>query len=184
MNRRSTLRDTRLATLAALAFALVLLSACGGSASYSGGGFSFDYPKSWKTILAPASTPGRTGTVTRVGVGMDQANVVVLATTGLGQQSGAQQIEQTEQTVMQALATSARQKGATVQGPGTTSLGSFQGLGLAISGLPLGDTVVDSEVIVVVRGDTEYLLNCQSTRDNSAAMGKGCRQVIDSFTVN
>jgi hypothetical protein len=162
----------------------VLLSACGGSSTYSGPGFSFDHPKSWKTIVAPDSTPGRTGIVTRVGVGIDQANVVVLATTGLGQQTGAQQIEQTEQSVMQALATSAKQKGATVQGPGTASLGSFQGLGLVISNLSLGGIVVDSEVIVVVRDNTEYLLNCQSTQDHATAMGKGCRQVIDSFTVD
>jgi hypothetical protein len=162
----------------------VLLSACGGAATYSGSGYSFDYPKSWKTIVAPDSTPGRTGNVSRVGFGIDPANVVVLATTGLGQQTGAQQIEQTEQSVMQALATSAQQKGATVQGPGTASLGSFQGLGLVISNLSLGGTLVDSEVIVVVRGYTEYLLNCQSTQDQSTAMGKGCKQVIDSFTVD
>ncbi len=184
MNTRSALLRPRVPIFAAAVAVAVLLSACGGSATYSGGRYSFDYPKSWKTIVAPDSTPGRTGNVTRVGVGLDQANLVVLATTGLGQQTGATQIEQTEQSVMQALATSARQKGATVQGPGTTSLGSFQGLGLTISGLPLGGLSVDSEVIVVVRDDVEYLLNCQSTQDHATAMGKGCRQVIDSFTVS
>jgi hypothetical protein len=169
--------------LAAAACGL-LLSACGGSSTYSASNYSFDYPHSWKTVLAPASTPGQTGNVTRIGVGLDQTNLVVLATTGLQQPSGAQQIEQTEQSVMQALANSARQKGATVQGPGSVSLGSFQGLGLSITGLPLAGITVDSEVIVVVHGNTEYLLNCQSTQDKTEEIGKGCRQVIDSFTLS
>ena len=184
MNARASLVRTRAPLFAAAAVVAVLMSACGGSATYSGSGYSFDYPKSWNTIVAPASTPGRTGNVTRVGVGMDPANVVVVATTGLDQSNGPQQIEQTEQSVMQALATSAQQKGATVRGPGSASLGSFQGMGIVITGLSLGSTVVDSEVIVVVRDNVEYLLNCQSTQDNATAMGKGCRQVIDSFTLD
>jgi hypothetical protein len=175
----------RVAVAAALAAVAVLGGACGGSSTYSSGGVSFDYPKDWQTVLAPASTPGAAGSTARVGVGLDPANLVVLLTTHLAQATDAGSVQQTEQAVVRALSGSARQKGARVQGPSPDRLGSFDGVGLTIAGLPLGGgTVVDSRVIVVVRGGVEYLLNCQSTADHAEDIGAGCRQIIDSFSVS
>jgi hypothetical protein len=180
----SSLVRIRTLAFATLVGVALLASACGGSATYSSGGVSFDYPKGWKTVLPPASTPGAAGTTSRVGVGLDPTNMVVLLTTHLAQATDPNSIEQTEQAVVQALSGNARQKGATVQGPGPDRLGSFDGVGLTIAGLPLaGGTVIDSHVIVVVRGGVEYLLNCQSTADHADTIGNGCRQVIDSFSV-
>src|SRR2546430_1025762 len=68
--------------------------------------------------------------------------------------------------------------------PAPDTLGGFDGLGVTIVGLSLpGSVVVDSRVIVVVRAGVEYLLNCQSTSAHADAIGEGCRQVIDSFTL-
>jgi len=182
MNRRAA--RSRIATMLGAAAMALLLAACGGSSTYSANGLSFDYPKRWKTVLSPASTAGQSGTVTRVGVGIDAADLVVVVSTQLAQPADPQEISQTERNVIQALSTSATQKGATVRGPDGTTLGGFDGLGLTILGLPLGGSVVvDSRVVVVIRGDVEYLLNCQSTPSHTDEIGKGCRQVIDSFSV-
>ncbi len=181
--KRGTSRSGIPTFLVTVGLALVM-TACGGSSTYSANGLSFDYPKSWRTVLAPASTAGQTGTVTRVGVGIDPADVVVVVSTQLAQPADPQQISQTEQSVIQALSTSASRKGATVRGPDATTLGGFDGIGLTILGLPLGrSVVVDSRVVVVIRDNVEYLLNCQSTPSHADEIGKGCRQVIDSFSV-
>ena len=181
MLRRSHARSLGAAAIGAIA--AVTLAACGGPATYSAGGVTFQYPHGWKVILAPATTPGSLGVTTRFGVGLDSANVVILVSTHLAQSIGAQDTASTEQSVIQALSSSAKSRGATVQGPGAGRLGGFDGLGLTIVGLQLEGQVVDSRVIIVINGDIEYLLNCQATQDQAEAIGKGCAQVIETFSI-
>lgn len=177
-------RHRRTSLVVAIAIAAILASACGGPHTYSSGGVTFQYPHSWKTVLAPATTPGQTGITTRVGVGVDAANLVVLVSTKLAGALSAQDTASTEQSVMQALSASAKQRGATVQGPTAAALGGFDGLGLTIVGLQLGGQKVVSRVIVMVNGDVEYLLNCQATEGSAVEIGKGCAQVIETFTIS
>lgn len=172
------------ASFIAAAIVAVLATGCGGPKTYSSGGLTFQYPHGWTTILAPATTPGQTGVTTRVGVGLDTANVVVVVSTKLAQSISAADTASTEQSVMQALSSSAKQRGATVQGPSAATLGGFDGLGLTIVGLPLGAETVASRVIVMINGDVEYLLNCQATQANAQEMGTGCAQVIQTFTID
>jgi hypothetical protein len=176
--RRSSARAFVVAAISAL-----VLSACGGSATYSAGGVTFQYPHGWKVVLAPATTPGPTGLTTRFGVGLDGANLVILVSTHLAQSIGAQDTANTEQSVIQALSSSAKSRGATVQGPGPDRLGGFDGIGLTIVGLAVGNVTVDSRVIIVINGSVEYLLNCQATQDQAQAVGKGCAQVIRTFSI-
>jgi hypothetical protein len=177
-------RHPRRAFFAAATLVGLLLSACSGSATYSVAGVTFQYPHGWKTILAPATTPGSVGLTTRVGVGLDTANVVVLVVSHLSNSIGPTDTARTEQGVIQALTSSAKSHGATVQGPGGDKLGGFDGLGLTIVGLPVGGQTVDSRVIIVINGSTEYLLNCQATQDLAEQIGKGCAQVIRTFSVS
>jgi hypothetical protein len=177
-------RRRRTSLLAAAAIVAVLAAGCGGPNTYSSGGVTFQYPHGWKTVLPPATTPGQTGLTTRVGVGLDAANVVIVVSSQLAQAIGAQDAASTEQGVIQALSTSAKQRGATVQGPSAATLGGFDGLGLTIVGLPVGGQTVDSRVIVMINGDVEYLLNCQATDANAEELGKGCAQVIQTFSLS
>src|SRR5439155_19565255 len=99
--------------------------------------------------------------------------------------SKAQDVTKTGQALVRTLESNAQRQGASVQGPAPDSLGGFDGFGMTIVGLTLpGSVMVDSRVIVVVRTGVEYLLNCQSTSAHAEAIGKGCRQVIDSFTLD
>ena len=177
-------RHRRRGFVAGAALAALLLPACGGPSTYSVGGVTFQYPHGWKTILAPATTPGSVGLTTRVGVGLDTANVVILVVSHLANSIGPADTASTEQGVIQALSSSAKSHGATVRGPGADKLGGFDGLGLAIVGLPVGGQTVDSRVIIVINGDTEYLLNCQATQDRAEQIGKGCNQIIQTFSVS
>ena len=36
----------------------------------------------------------------------------------------------------------------------------------------------------MVNGDVEYLLNCQATEGSAVEIGKGCAQVIETFTIS
>jgi len=161
-----------------------MLAACGGPNTYTSGPISFQYPHGWRTVLPPASTPGGAGRTTRVGVGIDPNDVVVLVTTDLSGVTSAQDIQSTEQSVVQSLADGAKNRGASVQGPFADKIGGFDGLGLAITGLQISGSTLVSRVVVVVRGGVEYLLNCLATPGHADEVGKGCAQVISTFSLS
>ncbi len=170
-------------TVATAVAVSMVLAACGGPSTYSGDGVTFQYPHGWKTVIAPGTTPGSAGPTSRVGVGVDAANLVIMVSTHLAQPSGPQDTVKAEESVLQSLSDGAKQRGATVQGPTADHLGALDGFGLTITGLTSGGVTVGGRVIVAMNGNVEYLLNCQATADHAEEIGAGCAQVVDSFTV-
>jgi hypothetical protein len=172
------------ATVVAALVATVSLSACGGGdARYAGNGVSFVYPKGWHTVIAPASSPapdGR-GSTSRVGLGLDASDLVVLVTNELPAAVTADSFGKTRDALVNSLTQGAKQKGATVTGPSQTTLAGMAGFSLTISNLPISGTTVDSRVVVVLNGSTEYFLNCQATAAHSSEIATGCDRILGSF---
>ncbi len=179
----SRVRGRQAAVGLAVAMAVTLSACGGGDARYAGNGVSFAYPKGWHTVIAPASSPAPTGggTTSRVGLGLDASDLVVLVTNELPAPVTPDSFGRTRDSLVNSLTQGAKQKGATVTGPSSTTVGGLPGFTLTIANLPVSGTMVDSRLVVVLSGSTEYFLNCQATAAHSEEISSGCDRILATF---
>lgn len=179
----SRIRGRQATIVMAVAMAVALSACGGGDARYAGNGVSFAYPKGWHTVIAPASSPAPTGqgTTSRIGVGLDGSNLVVLVTDELAAPVTPDSFGKTRDALVNSLTQGAKQKGATVTGPSSTTMAGLPGFSLTITNLPISGTTVDSRLVVVLSGSTEYFLNCQATAAHSEEIASGCDRILATF---
>jgi hypothetical protein len=174
----------------ALAAFLAATPGCGGGngagdKTYEGDGYSFTYPGEWdegetgegsaqagQAISSVAFAPGEGADllnveVYRVGVSVTEANI---------DQLSGELAHQVDELLQQA-------DGRLTGGPIRVTLGGLPGFRFDGSLVSVDGVRVQSRLIFVFDGGTEYFLNCQFTPESAAEMKRGCDQVVKSFQV-
>jgi hypothetical protein len=78
----------------------------------------------------------------------------------------------------------AEQMGGTVRaGPEEISVAGKPGLWFRVTGTSDG-TPIESRLVFVFDGTTEYELNCQHTAEKTEEIERGCEQILRTFSVD
>ena len=76
--------------------------------------------------------------------------------------------------------------GAVLSGPKRVTMGGLPGYRFQVTATVDGNTIVESRLVLVFRGKTEYFLNCQHLQNGPLAteIESGCDQLMQSFKVS
>lgn len=143
-------------------------------------GVSFQYPGNWVAFDAQASDPQQATQKSQDIVGLDDLNIVSI-TAQLAPQS-AQGFSVWDKRIASQFSDAFLQNGIEVRsGPDKILVGGEKGLRWKIR-QPSGiGYVLDTTLVVMLRGDTEYYVRCQHTAARAPEMDRGCDQVLTSF---
>ncbi len=177
-----------LAALLAASCSLAAAEATGasGTKSYGKHGVSFRYPAAWK-LVKPGTLASRRGSqlwTEWFGPAGTQADLVMLsayrtgvAVTAKNASVYAGQITDSVRAVAEGAG------GKIISGPTRTRMGGLPGFGFRIRArAPKGKTV-ESRLVLVWKGKTEFFLNCQHTVGGTrkAQIERGCATIVGSF---
>jgi hypothetical protein len=144
-------------------------------------GISFDYPGNW--VAFDARSPGPDQAATQKSedvVGLDDLNVVSITALVVppSQQGSSAWSDEVISGFTQAFAESGIQvKG----GPDKILVGGEKGIRWKIRQPSGVGYVLDTTLVVLFRGDTEYYVRCQHTALRASEMDRGCDQVLGTL---
>jgi hypothetical protein len=184
-SRRALVVGVIVAAVVALIAVVTILGVIGGSKkTYSGSGFSFDYPKGWSQIKDLTFESSTGNAVSNQAVGVTQRDAVILAIYRLRvpvTSANLSQIKPEVDRVLQQLAQQAH--GAVTQPASRVTVDGLPALRYGLATTIQGGSRVNSRLVFVFDGTTEYFFNCQHTADRADEIESGCDQVLASFTV-
>lgn len=158
-------------------------SAGGGGNTYDKNGVAFQYPSNWQE-LTPASTSAQTGNEAwsaTFGPGTGQ-NVVVVTAYALNLEINAGNVDKVKSEVASTLGNIAKAAGGSFNGSLTpTTMGGFPGFQADISVAGTSGESLQSSVVVVFNGKTEYFVNCQYDSSSKSDVLAACDQIKGSF---
>ncbi len=144
-------------------------------------GVSFQYPGNWVAFDAQVSDPQQAPMQQSQDiVGLDDLNIVSI-TAQLASQSD-HGLSVWDKRIVSQFSDAFLQNGIEVRsGPEKILLGGEKSLRWKIR-QPSGiGYVLDTTLVVMFRGDTEYYVRCQHTAARAPEMDRGCDQVLTSF---
>lgn len=146
-------------------------------------GISFQYPGNWIAFDAQAPDPQQGSTQkSQDVVGLDDLNIVSITAQFAPQSDRGFSVW--DQRVMSQFSDAFLQNGIEVRsGPEKILLGGEKGLRWKVR-QPSGiGYVLETTLVVMFRGDTEYYVRCQHTAARAEEMDRGCDQVLSSFAL-
>jgi uncharacterized RDD family membrane protein YckC len=140
----------------------------------------FEYPSSW-SVVSDVKVMTTGNLVFADVLGLDAVNNVELQAYKLNQRIDRSNIAQSQQEVSAAAAQLAEALSGTVT-DGTTriEMGGLPGFSIRIEGMSEGRRLT-VEAVFLVRGTTQYFLECQFTPDHASEIQSGCEQVMRTF---
>lgn len=152
-----------------------------GTRTFHAHGISFEYPGNWVTFETQTPDPQQAASQkSQDVVGLDDLNIVSI--TALLVPRSDQGFSAWNQQVMSQFNDAFAQSGIQVKsGPDKILLGGEKSLRWKVR-QPSGiGYVLDTTLVVMFRGDTEYYVRCQHTAARAPEMDRGCDQVLSSF---
>jgi hypothetical protein len=160
----------------------------GGDQTFEGDGYSFVHPGEWSEVeqgesrveageqISPSVYFGpRGGSLSDILI-VDVYRTRVAVTEENIDELSDQFAAEIDELVPQA-------RGRITKGPGRVTIDGLPGLRFEASGLDPEGVRVQSRLLFVFDGGTEYALNCQFTPEAAEEMKRGCEQVVESFQV-
>lgn len=144
-------------------------------------GISFQYPGDWVAFDAETPDPALGASQkSKDVIGLDDLNVVSVTELLLGPSERG--VSAWNKRIGSEFAAGFLQSGIVVKsGPDKIRLGGEKGLRWEIS-QPSGiGYVLDTTLVVMFRGDTEYFVRCQHTTEKAPEIDRGCDQILTSF---
>jgi hypothetical protein len=168
-----------------LVAATVVLSGCDETdKSFEGHGISFDYPSDWNEAEETSTAVSSGNQRWSESFGIDGNNFVTLTQYEVNVEVGDENMSELEPEIGQTIEDLTEQAGGNVdEGPSEVTMGGLPGFRFELSGVEAEGGTVDSSIVLVFDGTTEYFLNCQFTDEHSDEIDEGCTQIIDSFEV-
>jgi PsbP-like protein len=163
----------------------VALSGCDDSVNtFEGHGISFDYPDDWNEAEETSTAVSSGNQRWSESFGIDENNFVTLTEYEVNIDVSDENIADLEGEIGQTIEGLTQQAGGTVEeGPSEVTMGGLPGFRFKLSGVEAEGGTVDSSIVLVFDGTTEYFLNCQFTAEHRDEIDEGCTQIIDSFEV-
>ena len=151
------------------------------SRTFSGHGIFFQYPGNWVAFDSPSPDPQQgTNQRSQDVVGLDDLNIV--SVTELSVPQAEQGTSAWSDEMVSRFADAFVESGIDVKsGPQRVRLGGAKGLRWNISQPSGVGYVLDTTLVVMFRGETEYFIRCQHTSERAPEMNRGCDQVLTSF---
>ena len=167
--------------------AIALVSGCGGSKAHEvrSHGIVLVYPKGWSRLRQTSMTAQR-GTELwseLVGPAKKTTDLVILSAYDTPVAITSANASRYADEVKGAIASLAlRAGGRLLSGPSPVTMGGFPGYGFVTTALS-DQTLVESRLVLVWKGKTEYFLNCQydPTGTGKTEIERGCKTIIASF---
>ncbi|MBA3727696.1 MAG: hypothetical protein H0W94_00525 [Actinobacteria bacterium] len=152
--------------------------------TFSAQGISFDYPGDWGDITGQQFS-SQTGTeVFGKNFGIDGSNAAIFSIYEINVPIDASNIEQYRGEIDSTVAGLENESGGGVlRGSVTITMGSLPGYRYEVEGMTPDGTEVQSRLVLVFDGTTEYFLNCQHTDEHAEEIEAGCDQIVESFAV-
>lgn len=147
------------------------------------GGYSFDTPDGWQSFsgLQSRGSAGSAAVTTEV-VGINPSNLVVVETFRLFTTVDEANLDQARQELEGLIGELLREaEGELLSGPTRVTMGGLPGFRYEITAHDLQGQLVQSRLVYVFGGATEYSLNCQHTPEHAAEIEAGCDQIMASF---
>ena|SRR2546422_5129076 len=144
-------------------------------------GISFQYPGNWVAFDAQASDPQQAPPQKSQDIlGLDDLNIVSI-TSQLAPQSD-HGLSVWDKRIVSQFSGAFLQSGIEVRsGPDKILLGGVKSLRWKIRQPSGVGYVLDTTLVLMFRGDTEYYVRCQHTAARAPEMDRGCEQVLSSF---
>jgi uncharacterized RDD family membrane protein YckC len=154
-----------------------------GAQTYRGNGVSFDYPAGW----SEGTTENRAETgdaLWEVAFGPAQEkSLVTVAAYRLNMPVTAENLDAAKAEVEELIQGLAKQEGGTVRaGPEEITAAGKPGLRFQVTATVDG-TSLQSTLVFIFDGTTEYYLNCQRTAERAEEIERGCEQIVRTFKV-
>jgi len=179
---------TRASTLIATVSIAVIALVVGGCGSTSGGkyeehGVSLQIPDGWKTGKVTLQTNTGNELWSKAFAPAEGPDLVALTAYPINQSISADNIAAYESELSSFMADLAQNSGGSVtDGPTSVTMGGLPGFRFEAS-FPDKKGTLESRIMMVFKGKTEYYLNCQHRSDSSRAaeIESGCNSIADSF---
>jgi len=143
-------------------------------------GISFQYPGNWVAFDAQQGPQQGSPQKSQDVVGLDDLNV--LSITAQLTPSPEQHLSAWDGRVVSEFTDAFAQSGIEVRGgPDKILLGGKKGLQWKIRQPSGVGYVLDTTIVVILLGDTEYFVKCQHTTEREPEMDRGCAQAFGSF---
>jgi hypothetical protein len=173
----------------AVAWACLLLSACGGSADglLEGEGFAFRYPEGgdWQEeSVEPHVEAQTTETLWGGGVHLDDVNGIYVSVSDV-------EVPVTEGTLddflpdIEALVeATARQAGGRLErGPLRLTVASLPAVEYGVTSATPDGRPLEQRLVFIFEGRTEFFLNCQHTDEQRALVQQACAMALETFAL-
>ena len=178
----------------ALLSALALCGGCAGGGgaeaeaakTFSGHGISFEYPADWDKIEDTSTSASTGNQVWNESYGLDATNLVAVSLYSIGAEVTTKNIQRFESDITRAIKGVVEQAGGSLEGdPAPLTVAGLPTLDYRASGITTVDeATVDSRIVLMFDGASEYFLNCQYTDAERQAVEDACQQVLDTFALD
>jgi hypothetical protein len=167
------------ARTSSLAAVLVAVAGCGGGdadTTLDADGYSFTYPGQWDELEPPDYSAQTRRPVSLVGLGPGEAaNFLTVAVYELPSPVTESNIDQTSDATAEQLQQGFQQSdGRITAGPTQATIGGLPAFRIEGSLMSTAGRPIQSPLIFMFDGRTEYFLNCQFTRENAEEMKRDC----------
>lgn len=154
-----------------------------GSNTYQGNGVSFDYPAGWREDSAEMGVTSGGDALWSTAVALGERDLVTVQVYQLNRPVTEQNLDAVKPELEQLVGQLAAQIGGSVQsGPDEVTVAGMPGVRFEVTGTESG-IPFESTLVFAFADMTEYFINCQHTEENADEIGRGCEQIVRTFTL-
>ena len=154
-----------------------------GAQTDRGNGVSFDYPAGWVEGSAQTRAGGGANQLWNTAVAVGELDLVLVEAYGLNVPVTAENLDAAKVEIEGLARRLFEQVGGTIQaGPEEITVADKPGLRFRGTGT-LDGTPIESTVVFILDGTTQYNINCQRTAEWAEEIERGCQQIVRTFTV-
>jgi hypothetical protein len=152
--------------------------------TYRGNGVSFDYPAGWVDVGSQFSAYGGADQLWDTTIIISNVDLVIIAAYRLNMPVTAENLDLAKAEFEEIVRQGFEQLDGTLQaGPEEITVDGKPGLRFRGTGIVDG-TPIQSTLVYILDGTTEYSINCQFTPARAEEIDQGCEEIVRTFKVN
>jgi len=151
--------------------------------TFEGNGVTFEHPPDWETLSGVEDAASTGDMRWQHEIGIDSTNYISVRGYDLGGKVTEENIDDLESDITSQIAALVEETGGSLEGNAERStIDGLPALTYRATGITtVADETVDSTLVLIFDGKTEYFIDCQATEDRAEEIAAGCDQVIETI---